>query len=185
MVVALPFSARAEVQCGPYMNSGLQQCIAGIDSGLANIDVQEKSQWCWAACLSMIFRFYGHPVSQARIVREAWGRTVNLPAEPWQVVEALNRTWVDDNGEEFEVSGDVENTTAITATEDLRANHPLIIGTCGHAVVLTAVTYVQDKSGNGEVTAAIVRDPWPGRGRRHLTPKEWNEIDLAVRIVVE
>ena len=54
----------------------------------------------------------------------------------------------------------------MTAAQDLAENHPLIIGTGGHAVVLTAVTYVQDEWGHSDVTSAIVRDPWPGRGRQ-------------------
>ena len=133
----------------------------------------------------MIFRFYGHPISQARIVRETWGRPVNSPGEPWQIVELLNRRWTDDKGEEFEVSGDVLTSDAMTAAQDLAENHPLIIGTGGHAVVLTAVTYVQDKWGNGDVTSAIVRDPWPGLGLRLLSTDEWQGITLAVRISVE
>ena len=32
---------------------------------------QQKDEWCWAACCSMIFAFHGHPVSQRRIVEDA------------------------------------------------------------------------------------------------------------------
>src|SRR5262245_33097819 len=41
---------------------------------------QYLPQWCWAASISMLFAYYGHSVSQARIVTEAYGSPVNMPA---------------------------------------------------------------------------------------------------------
>ena len=38
--------------------------------------------------------------------------------------------------------------------------------------------------GNGSVQAATIRDPWPGQGKRAVTPQEWNGISFAVRIRV-
>lgn len=184
-VFGFALSANAALRCGPVLPSGLQQCEAGIDSNLANIEGQEQNQWCWAACISMVFNYYGHPVSQERIVTETWGAIVNLPGQPWQIIRDLNKTWEDDYGNKFKVSGDVLTANAMTAAQDLAANHPLIIGTGGHAVVLTAETYVRDLIGRGRVVSATVRDPWPGRGRRPLSAQEWFGINFAVRIVLK
>jgi hypothetical protein len=78
----------------------------------------------------------------------------------------------------------VYSANPITAAQDLAQDMPLIIGTMGHAMVLTALSYVLDRSGNGSVTAAIVRDPWPDRGRRVLSAQEWYRASFLARIRV-
>ena len=132
----------------------------------------------------MVFAYYGHRVPQKRIVRETWGRIVNLPGQPAQILRNLNRTWTDESGDSFSVSGDVYSANAITAAQDLAQDMPLIIGTMGHAMVLTSLVYVRDPYGGGTVNAAIVRDPWPGRGRRTLSAQEWFNTRFLARIRV-
>lgn len=48
-----------------------------LDFGGKNLEVglqaQEQSNWCWAACYSMVFAYYGHPKEQCRIVN-MWHR---------------------------------------------------------------------------------------------------------------
>jgi hypothetical protein len=83
------------------------------------------------------------------------------------------------------VQGDVFSANAITAAQDLSANMPLIVGAMGHAMVLTALTYWRDVYGRGQVVDAVVRDPWPGRGRRSLTPQEWYSVNFLIRIRVQ
>lgn len=61
---------------------------------------------------------------------------------------------------------------------------PLIIGSMGHAMVLTAVAYNRALSSQGQVTGAIVRDPWPGRGRRELSGVEVAATMLLARVRV-
>ncbi|MEY8689180.1 MAG: papain-like cysteine protease family protein [Leptothrix sp. (in: b-proteobacteria)] len=185
----LPLTSHARLSCGPFVPPGVQQCEAGIDSSIAHIAAaavggQHLSQWCWAACIEMVFTYYGHPVQQERIVSETWGAIVNLPGQPGQILENLNRDWTDEDGNDFSVSGDAYSANPITAAQDLSQDMPLIIGTMGHAVVLTSLVYVRDGFGRGNVNAAIVRDPWPGRGRRVLTPQEWFNINFAARIRV-
>ncbi|MHB1117780.1 hypothetical protein [Sideroxydans sp.] len=96
----------------------------------------------------------------------------------------LNRGWTDEDGDDFSVTGDVYSANPITAAQDLAQDMPLIIGTMGHAMLLTSLVYVRDGQGNGNVTSAIVRDPWPGRGRRVLSPQEWFSADFLARIRV-
>nr|WP_314528323.1 papain-like cysteine protease family protein [uncultured Pseudomonas sp.] len=189
-LTTLPVISDAKLACGPYVPPGIQKCNAGIDSSLADIAAaavggQHLSQWCWAACIEMVFTYYGHPVPQERIVYETWGSIVNLPGQPPQIVKSLNRYWTDNDGASFLAIADTTSVNEITAAHDLASDMPLIIGTMGHAVVLTALTYVHDTFGGGQVQIATVRDPWPGRGRRTLTNQEWNNISFAARIRVQ
>ena len=182
----------ARLACGPFTPFGVQACEAGIDSNLFTVkarDTQHASEWCWAASIEMVFRYYGHHVPQERIVLETWGSIVNLPAaNPFMILRDLNRKWVDDDGESFSVSGTSYGANAITAAQDLASDMPLIIGTLGHAMVLTGLTYNRDVYGRGVVTSAIVRDPWPypglPDGKRMLSPQEWFSTSFLARIRV-
>ena len=175
------------VQCGqPVPPFGLQGCIAGIPQERLNTItvVQQASEWCWAACIQMVFSYWGHPVSQQQIVQETWGGIADMPAQPQTIVQDLNRSWRDRNGDQFSASGDVFSANAVTAAQDLAQEMPLIIGSLGHAMVLTAVSYNRTANGQGQLTGAMVRDPLPGRGRRQLTPMEAAAEMLLVRIRV-
>src|SRR5438034_28432 len=74
-------SLRADVVCGPPVPPyGVQACIAGIWQEKMN-DVeafQEQRQWCWAACIEMVFTYWGHPIDQQEIVRRTRGRIVDM-----------------------------------------------------------------------------------------------------------
>jgi hypothetical protein len=187
MVLAPGEQAIALLRCTPPGFNGFQRCEVGIDSSLASISAgggQHLSQWCWAACIEMVFRYYGYRVPQAQIVRETWGTIANVPGGAQQILADLNRNWVDSRGRSFSVSGNTLTANPMTAAQDLAANMPLIIGTMGHAMVLTSLEYVRNALGGGDVISAVVRDPWPGRGRRVLAPQEWYGTDLLVRIRV-
>ncbi len=187
LVELAPETSEAALLCTPFVPPGLQQCDVGIASAIAavNAPAQDETEWCWAACIEAVFRYYGHPVPQARIVAETWGTVVNLPADPRKILVDLNRPWIDDFGRSFGVAGDVLTANAITASQDLALNMPLIIGTMGHAMVLTRLQFVRDAMGREDIKAAYVRDPWPGRGFRMLTPQEWYATMFLVRIRVQ
>lgn len=178
--------ALAEQSCVP-LAPYLARCTAGIPSDMIHASaLQESSEWCWAACIEMIFTYYKHRVPQARIVQETWGAIVNMPGMPKQIIADLNRPWTDVRGKQFSVSGDMMTANAANAVLDLKDNRPLILGALGHAVVLTALTSdVNTATGAWQVVAATVRDPWPGRGERILSPQEWYNINFAARIAIE
>jgi hypothetical protein len=165
----------------------VQRCTAGIQSVAFQQAFQKMPEWCWAACISMVFGFYGHAVSQERIVAEVWGRVINMPGQPSQILSDLNRTWKDDHGGSFTSRGDSYSANSVNAVKDLKNNQPLIIGSLGHAMVLTAMTgETNTQTGAWQVVEAIVRDPWPANGgRRVLSPREWFSIGFAARIRVE
>jgi ABC-type bacteriocin/lantibiotic exporter with double-glycine peptidase domain len=143
---------------------------------------QESRQWCWAACIEMVFAYYGHRVSQSRIVRETWGGMVDKPVHERQLLDDLNRDWTDNRGRRFRSNADVFDRPA-AGVSDLRRNRPLILGTLGHTVVLTAITLeIDDFSGRWNIAEAVVHDPWPGHGARILSVKEWRNVRFAVRV---
>lgn len=182
-----PGSSHAALDCSPYNMYGYQRCTAGISSGHLNTVYarQELSQWCWAACIEMVFRHYGYRIPQSRIVSETWGDIYNLPAQPQHILVNLNRPWLDDNGRHFQVQSTTYTSNAITAAQDLSLDMPLIIGSGSHAMLLTSVTYERHASGAGLLLAASVRDPWPGQGRRYLSPDELAQTHFLARIRIQ
>jgi Papain-like cysteine protease AvrRpt2 len=185
---AIPARLKCSVQCGPPVPPwGLQACMAGIPEDRLNLvfAYQEASEWCWAACIQMVFSYWGYPITQQQIVKQTWGVITNMPAQPAQIIRDLNRDWTDSRGKEFTSQGDCFSANGVTAAQDLAGDMPLIIGSMGHAMVLTAVSYNRAQNGQGQVTGAVVRDPWPGRGgRRPLSPQEAAASMLLARVRV-
>jgi len=138
----------------------------------------------------MVFQYYGFRVPQERIVHETFGEQLNQPADGNTILRNLNRQWTDDRGQRFWAQGDAYTANVITASHDLTQDFPLIIGTMGHAMVLTSMVY-WCRGWNGYswtqcgIQTAIVRDPWPGRGRRMLTAEEWMKVMFLARVRVQ
>lgn len=144
---------------------------------------QESSQWCWAACIEMVFRAHGFEVPQSQFVEETFGTIVNMPGQPHQILQALNRRYVDTRGRRFQASGETFSVSLRTASMDLYDRQPLILGALGHATVLTGLSWIEDNHGLWHITEAIVRDPWPmSPSRRPLTSAEWNNVSFAARV---
>ena len=114
--------------------------------------------------------------------RADMGRIVDMPAQPDQLIAALNRSWTDNDGNRFGSSGDVFSATGASAAQDLAREMPQIVGSLGHAMVLTASAYNRAPNSQGQVTGALVRDPWPGNGRRELTAQEAAATMLLARV---
>jgi len=168
---------------------GIRGCMTGIED-FDEQDAeqsQDRDQWCWAASISMIFQYHGYDVSQEEIVKQTYGRLVNLPATGQKIGRNLKSTYKTQDGREFRVSAReydllrgklaLNNSDVIRSLEEGR---PLIIGSNGHAMVLTAIYYTRSPSGTPlQIIGGIVRDPWPGRGRRELTLAEMSPFYLA------
>ena len=167
--------------------SAAVRCTVGLESQVMNVMAKEQhqTQWCWAACIQMIMTYYSHPVTQERIVLETWGNIANMPAAEEQILEALNREWVDEHGQEFYTTASAYATDVATAVQQLQLDRPLIIGTNHHAMLLTALSFTRDDlQSRFIVHDARVRDPWPGRGLRSLTQAEWEGIRFAATVGV-
>jgi hypothetical protein len=145
---------------------------------------QNLSQWCWAAAISMVYSYHGYTVSQARIVSDAYGSVVNMPAVAGSVMaQSLNRPWVDDFSRPFtaHLSGAYDPFAGVFALDnnrllrELDQGRPFILGTDGHAVVVTAMQYAVTPFGP-QILSVGVFDPWPGRGARSLSVAEMTPI---------
>lgn len=176
-IVLVPLSpVSAKTRCGGELGN---QCIAEVDfARFAQTAYQQQkdSQWCWAAATSMLFSYYEHPVSQERIVASLYGRLVNLPSGPsLNIAARLNSAWIDDNRQAFKptVSGAYDfDAGVLTITNgwlvgELDQDRPFIIGTNGHAVVVTAIRFIPTPL-EPTIVGIGVFDPWPGRGARGL-----------------
>jgi hypothetical protein len=164
-------------QCG----QGICRAQVDMPKLFSAIHTQQCPEWCWAACVSMIFHFYGHPVSQQQIVRQMFGNVVCLPAGfTRRIGEALSRTWTDDNGDRFTsrvvAAFDPENNifamNNMTVIEELSSDHPLLYCNTAHAMINYAVEYIPTRMGPNVRTVRVV-DPWPSSPRLHaLSPVE-------------
>ena len=129
---------RRFINISSYKSGGaLLQYEVGIDPLIASITAsavggQHLNQWCWAACIETIFRYYGYIVPQAFIVKQTWGAIINRPADLSEILSNLNRLWVDANGRRFLVSGDVLSANLVTAAQDLSQDMPLIVETTAY-----------------------------------------------------
>lgn len=130
-----------------------------------------------------------------------------------QIIRAIDGEWIDQYGFKFRagaqalpdaalivstsVPGQGGSLATDTATQmffndgakqlvsELDRGNPLIIGAVGHATVLTAASYVKDRSGHIRLTELIVRDPWgDSQNRRRLTANEVRGAFFVARVWV-
>jgi hypothetical protein len=178
-----PTGTRAEISCSAPDAGGTRTCTTGIASGaLAAIaGRQAESRWCWAATISNVFQYYGHPVTQARVVKETYGRVANVAGTEPAMAAGLNRTWIDDRGRRFQVVAD--DVREPSAAEELARGRPLILTMRNHAFILTGLTYVRRPDGSGAVATAVVHDPWPTNpNEQTLSPADWRAARHLFRI---
>jgi hypothetical protein len=191
----VPQAARAEVRCTQYDYNGVQMCEAGIPSLQVYSALQECPQWCWAACVQMVFARYGRLVRQRAIVEREYPDLACAAAVGPQIVRAVNSgPWYDTAGRRFAAEaypladfdfGVGNINAAAAAANELSNGHPLINGAVGHATVMTAMSFYRDFRGRGQVQSITVRDPWPGAvSRRTLRADEvyGTRLLLAVRL---
>ena len=201
IVLAAAVSSRtwAAGQCSQLDMNGVQSCSVGLPlaqfASESFTTTQEKDNWCWAACVSSIFQWYGRDVAQERIVEKIFGGDLNSPASGPQIFEAINGYWTDDYDDDFyaeatplldlQYSFGNPQAAAIMSTE-LLEDHPLIIGTRGHAMVVTALTWVQDVYGRQQIVDLVVRDPWPDNPRRRsLSAEEFYGTNFLMQVRVD
>ncbi|MBC7452707.1 MAG: C39 family peptidase [Massilia sp.] len=175
-------ASQAAETCRTADAKGAIACSAGMDDARVReiAIVQERSQWCWAASISMIFANYGYTLPQETIVKDVHGSVADVNAESGEVMtSALQRHWRDAANHEFAVSsraGDVaasryDISNDAIATE-LINGRPLLIGTRGHAMVLVHANYERRSNGVVVITGGTVIDPLPGKGVRRLARNE-------------
>lgn len=160
-------------------------------AGLNTPAQQKNTQWCWAACIEMVCRWYGVRLSQQSIVARVYGGLVNMPADDRNLTAALNSKWTADDGTSFRIQASVfspamgqANVDNQRMIQDLANERPLIVGARTHATVLARVDYVEGPYGQPIVQRAHVIDPWPGAApppqfARSLQPDEMTPIQMG------
>ncbi|MDQ6881945.1 MAG: C39 family peptidase [Pseudomonadota bacterium] len=154
---------------------------------------QEKSQWCWAASIAMVFARYGHALSQEHIVRQYFGHAADRPVAAQAITQLLARPWKDGEGRRFEANASVSwvaergpKSAYDTMVSELSNQRPLLIGVAGHAMVLVGIDFERLPAAGGvRITGGKVIDPMPGRGLRRLFSDEARPTYVAAVNVLE
>jgi hypothetical protein len=175
--LASPLHA-AEKLLGGHKSSGVRRRVWVENPKLIQ---QECPLWCWAASISMIFANLGHVIDQKQIVERVFGGLVCEPAETGRTMAyALSDKWTDVLGLTFQSKvvaaydqmagvNRIKNSFII---DELRSNRALLYANRDHAMVVTAVEYI-DKPAGPNVYRVGVLDPFPGnKSFRSLTPLE-------------
>jgi hypothetical protein len=185
-------AASAAMRCEPEDARGVRRCTASLAPELIQrMQVtQQRSQWCWAASLQMIFTRYGYTVPQADIVERLYGGEQDLPIRTGDVPPLVGRDWFGLDGRGFSariLPHAVAQPTLAGHRQVLQAlaeEHPLLIVTGRHVVVLVALDFEEVAHGAGlRITGGLVLDPTPGQGIRMLARAEANPALLAQVIV--
>lgn len=192
-LLLMPEARRAPAKPAAMPAAALAIEEADADARLGDVAAgRAEAAWCWAACVGAIMRRHGQALDQRRIVAQLHERRPDLPAWGRSLADATSRRWLSDDYRWFLCRCDVlwegaageRMAAAIIAARALADGDPLILGAGGHAMVLTALTFARDGRGNGQPLAGIVRDPWPGAGRRALRPGEWAAARFLARLNV-
>ncbi len=180
---ATAFGVTAQPQCKATGNQRAPDlCVVGVRSSAMNavFQYQRTPVWCWAASMAMILAYYGRPVSQRDIVGDIFGTVIpsTLPARA--LIRYLDHAYVDGSTGRRATTHAVvlyaapmgsssANLPAIMA--QLRAGRPLLVFTPTHVMVMTALYYYADDSGDElGVAGVIVRDPFPYEGAQMAIP---------------
>ena len=199
LILAFPvasWASWASERCSAPDASGVQHCRAELNAGQIQsmTATQEKSQWCWAASIAMVFARYGHALSQEVIVRQHFGDPADRAVAAQVITQLLARPWKDGQGRRFEASARVsrvvergpEAAYASTMISELASQRPLLIGVAGHAMVLVGIDFERlHATGGVRITGGKVIDPMPGRGVRRLVQEEGRPTYVAAVNVLD
>jgi len=186
--LASPLGNEPQVECTGPDSQGIRKCHAGLDAdAVSRIQVsQQRSQWCWAASVSMLLSFHGMTVAQEQIVTERYGQPDDLPAASAQdMTQALLRTRASQGSTAVKVSTRTAESSAglhvnnLLVLAELLAQRPMLVGRAAHAMVLVHVRYERFPNGAVRVVEGTVIDPAPGLGVRNLAPHEMRLSYLA------
>jgi len=175
---------------------GQQAAYVGIPGSNFNYfaSSQRNSNWCWAASLQMIFNYYGVNITQEQIVARSYGVDPygNLPnwTGSFQVITANLNNWnVDNSGRQYGVSASLNwgAPTPAYLIQELSAQRPVLIGyrsspSSGHAVVITACSYIQTPSGPF-IQTIVVKDPWPSEQNNDTNGRNEYRADNLANLI--
>lgn len=135
---------------------------------------QDTAVWCWAASLSALFGYFGHPVNQERIALRYFPNGPVRTGSPMVMSDALNTVWLDDSGQRFQIRSGITDLYTPTGRREvsnleivraLNAEIPVFYGDRTHAMVLVQADYVPSPAGP-QIRGGWAIDPWPKPGTR-------------------
>lgn len=148
--------------------------VALVDSSIEGcICVQEKENWCWAACIQMILQYNGQNVSQNNIVIEVIGNSCNRSASGNQIETAF------DGWRGYTVYS-CQSKKPQYFIDEISSGHPLIIGIGEHAYLLTHIYYKEALNGMLHPFKAILINPKSGNEE----VKDWNDMYSNANTIV-
>jgi Papain-like cysteine protease AvrRpt2 len=163
LALLLGFAGNLTGQFGP------QPVYVGIPTAQFNFAAasQQQDEWCWAASTQMILGWYGVPATQAEIVQRVYGSVINRAASDQVISAALNGWGRAANGRVVTISSVVKSGAPPPAilVDQLSRSRPILLTfingpTSGHAVVITAASYMNTQWGP-QIVSLVIRDPYP------------------------
>ncbi len=191
-LLLMPGAARISAARLPPALQCVEITAAGLDAQIGPVEAEHATPpACWAACVSAILAARGHALAQRRVVAETYGRA---PGPAWgrDIADATTRRWLLDDFQWltckcvvlYDGDPQVERSElAAEAERELAEGSALILGAGDHVMLLTEITVGRDAYGNGQPLAAVVRDPWPGKGRRPLAAREWTGARFLAKLL--
>ena len=179
-------NAYATTSCGPSTRAGMERCVAGLPATtlMDMHQMQEASNWCWAASVSMLLRRYGVDVSQRAVVRAHLAKEDNVPIAIDVLSRLVDRRWQDAEGRAVVASVNPLpawrlrlGVMAPEVLHELVQQRPVLLAAEKHAVLLVQVVYDRPSGGSSnvdeiELVRAVVLDPSSPVGLRSLKPAE-------------
>jgi hypothetical protein len=171
--------ARAQL---PYLPPPPQTAQIAFPQVALAAEIQQCPEWCWAASLSAVFRFFGKTVDQRTIVMRKYGQLVCAPSQTAaQIAAFLNTQWIDEaTGRPFmcRLTAAFDAMAGVGAinngiiVNELASQRPVIYCNLSHCMVIVGVTYLPTIP-FPSIQNAMVMDPWPLSPRLHpLSPPE-------------
>lgn len=193
-VIAFASNAHSATSCGPSERAGVERCVAGVSTAtmMRMQQLQEASNWCWAASISMLLRRYDLDVPQRAVVQAHLGNTENVPIAVDAMQRLVDRRWTDAQGRTLVASVKPlpawRMSLGVVAPEvlaDLGEEKPVMLGAEKHAVLLVQVIYDRVAGGTGrageiQLVRAVVLDPRSPGGVRSLRSSERKPDMLAL-----
>lgn len=135
--------------------------------------IQEKDNWCWAACLQMVTRYYSIPQSQSQIVSRVFGSAENWTASANEIYRGING-WSGLSVKRFSTK------SAQSIADELIKGHPLIVGLEEHAYLLTHLFFTRGADGSSKPYKVVLINPRNGREET----KDWERFINSVNTLV-
>ena len=192
-VLALATGAIAQFPQLQVQQIGPNYFVAGVPGAeFRHFAARQRSQnWCWAATIQMVLNYHGLYVTQEQVVARVFGRLIDRPGRPEDILSALSGWAPDVRGRYSSIQASPFVFRGSEVVRDLMTRWPLIVGlrpppnaprgTPGHAFVLTAAYYSVDRFNEPVFLGVVLRDPWPGSpSRQEMT---WLEFESRLMFV--